>query len=80
MRIEVIGPGCSRCQTLKRNTFDAVAELDLDAEVEYVHEVAEIAKRGVTLTPALLVDGRVRVAGRVPSVKEIKAILTYPRS
>ena len=79
MRIEVLGPGCTRCETLKRNTVDAVGELDLDAEVEYVHDVAEIAKRGVTLTPALLVDGHIRVAGRVPSVKEVKAILSHPR-
>jgi len=79
MRIEVLGPGCPRCQNLKGNTVDAVDELGLDAEVDYVHDVAEIGKRGLTLTPALLVDGRVRVAGRVASVKEIKTLLSHPR-
>lgn len=76
MLIRVLGSGCANCKTLTARTTEAVAAAGLDATVEEVHDVAEIAACGVMTTPALDVDGQVVLAGRVPSVAELAALLT----
>jgi small redox-active disulfide protein 2 len=75
MEIKVLGTGCPKCHKLEEETRRAIAELGLECSLEKVTQVAEIMKYGVMITPALVVDGKVKVAGKVPSVAEIKKML-----
>jgi small redox-active disulfide protein 2 len=75
MKILVIGPGCAKCKTLAQFTEQAVKELGLMAEINKVTDIKQIIALGVMLTPALAVNGTVKVVGRVPSIPEIKAML-----
>ena len=76
MTIQVLGPGCGRCEALHYITLTAVAELGLDARVEKIYDAAEMACLGVTSTPALALDGRVVVSGAIPSVTVMRRLLT----
>ena len=76
MEIKVLGSGCAKCNQLEEATRQAVARAGIDAQIEKVTDVVQIMGYGVMTTPALVVDGRVRVAGRVPSVEDIAALLT----
>lgn len=73
--IEVLGTGCMKCKRLMKNVETAVKELGIDAEIKKVDDITEIMDRGVMLTPALAVDGEMKVSGRVADVKELKEIL-----
>ncbi len=64
-----------KCKRLAKNVESAVAELGISAEIEKVEDITAIMDRGVMLTPALIVDGELRVSGRVADVKELKEIL-----
>lgn len=75
MEIKVLGTGCSKCKTLEKLTRDAVAESGISAEIEKVEDIYKIMSYGVMSTPALVVNQKVVVSGRVPSVAEIKDIL-----
>jgi small redox-active disulfide protein 2 len=75
MKIQVLGPGCAKCVELAKRTEDAVKHLGLEASVEKVTDIKEIMGFGVLTTPALVVDGQVRFAGRVPTVAELTTIL-----
>ncbi len=75
MEIKVLGSGCAKCNLLEQATKEAVAKLGLDAEVQHVTDMGEIMRYGVMSTPALVVDDQVRVAGRVPKVDDIVALL-----
>ena len=75
MKLQVLGPGCTRCKTLYKNVETAVAELGLEASLEKVEDLREIVKLGVISTPGLVRDGHVLVSGKVPGVEEIKALL-----
>jgi small redox-active disulfide protein 2 len=75
MDIKVLGPGCPKCQTLEKNTKEAVEELGLEAEVSKVTDVNEIVDYGVFMTPGLVVDGEVKLAGKVATKNEIKKLL-----
>ena len=75
MKIQVLGTGCHKCKTLAQLTEQAVTELGLDAEISKVTDIKEIMAMGVMMTPALAVNGTVKVSGRVPGVAEIKAML-----
>ena len=75
MDIAILGTGCPKCDKLAAETKRAVDDLGLDCDVRKVTAVAEIMKYGVMITPALVVDGVVKVAGKVPSLDEIKAML-----
>jgi len=74
-RIRVLGMGCPKCKKLAENAEAAAKELGLSASVEKVSDIKEIMRLGVMTTPALVVDGKVKVAGKVPSVEEIKKLL-----
>jgi small redox-active disulfide protein 2 len=76
MRIQVLGPGCAKCNELTKRTETAVQQLGLEMAVEKVTDLAEIMKFGVMTTPALVIDGAVKIAGRVPTEAEIQTILT----
>ena len=73
--IQILGPGCPKCKTLTANAEAAVKALGVDATVEKVEKIADIMKFGVMITPALVVDGQVKSAGKVPSVDDIKKLL-----
>jgi small redox-active disulfide protein 2 len=76
MRIEVLGTGCPKCKATVVNAQKAVAELGIQAEVVKVEDLMEIASRGVMMTPALVIDGQVKVVGKVPTADEIKRWLS----
>lgn len=75
MDIKVLGTGCANCTKLEANAKKAVEELGIDAQIEKVQDIADIMGYGVISTPGLVVDGAVKIAGRVASVEEIKNIL-----
>ncbi len=75
MKIQVLGTGCAKCKLLAEQTERAVRELGLDAEVEKVTEITEILDFGVMMTPALAVDGEIKVVGKVPQIEELKEML-----
>jgi small redox-active disulfide protein 2 len=75
MKIQVAGPGCANCKNTEKNVINACAELDLAADIEHVTEWIEIARLGVLRTPAVVVDGKIVVMGRVPTVAELKTLL-----
>ena len=76
MIIKVLGPGCNNCKNLERVTREAVAELGMTVTIEKVEDYAEIAGYGVMSTPALVIDERVIVSGRVPKRSEVREMLT----
>ena len=73
--IVILGTGCPKCRKLDEETRRAAAELGLDCEIRKVEKVADIMKYGVMMTPALVVDGKVAAAGKVPSFDEIKRLI-----
>jgi small redox-active disulfide protein 2 len=76
VEIKILGTGCARCQQLEKVVRQAVDELGLDATVEKVAELTDIMAYGIMSTPGLVIDGEVRLAGRVPKVADVKAILS----
>lgn len=72
MKIEILGMGCPRCKKTAANAEQAVRELGIEAEIVKVETIDEIMKYGVMVTPALVVNGEVKVAGKIPSAEEIK--------
>ncbi|MFA6126041.1 MAG: thioredoxin family protein [Bacteroidales bacterium] len=76
MEIKILGTGCAKCKSLEKVTREVVDEMKLDASVTKVEDIMEIMTFGVMTTPALVVDGKVLVKGRVPNPQEIKQLLT----
>jgi small redox-active disulfide protein 2 len=74
-KVQVLGPGCPKCTELAKRTEAAANALGGDFEVEKVSELSKIMAFGVMVTPALVVDGVVKVVGQVPSVDEIKKMI-----
>jgi small redox-active disulfide protein 2 len=73
--IKILGSGCAKCNELERVTRQAAADLGLPADIEHVSDFAEIVAYGVMSTPALVVDGQVKLAGRVPKVDDVARLL-----
>ena len=76
MKIQIVGSGCTKCKSAESNVRDTCADLNISADISHVYDVKEGAKLGVMLTPAVLVDGRIVVAGRVPTKEELKRLLS----
>jgi len=76
MNIQILGTGCPKCKTLEKAVREIVAESNIDATVTKVDDIMEILKFNVMTTPALVIDGKVVLKGRVPSMAELKEILT----
>ena len=74
-KLQVLGPGCPKCIELARRTETAAQALGGDFEVEKVSELSKIMAFGIFTTPALVVDGEVKVVGQVPSIDEIKKMI-----
>jgi len=73
--LQVLGPGCRNCMRLAENAEAAAKALGIEYTLEKVSDIEAIVKAGIMKTPGLLVDGKVILSGRVPSVEEIKALL-----
>jgi small redox-active disulfide protein 2 len=76
MEIKILGPGCSKCKVMTSQVLRAVDQMQIKAHVTKVEDLEAILAYGVMSTPALVVDGVVKVAGRIASVDEIKKILS----
>ena len=74
-KLQILGSGCAKCNELANRTRAAATALGLEYGIEKVSDLKQIMGFGVMRTPALVIDGAVKVAGRVPSVEEIKALL-----
>ena len=75
MKIQILGTGCAKCEKLAQAADIAAKEMGLDYELEKVTDITKIMAFGVMMTPALAVDGDVKVVGKVPSVEDIKELL-----
>lgn len=75
MKLQILGTGCAKCNALAAATQQAAQALGVPYELEKVTELNRIMAFGVMVTPALVVDGKVKVAGKVPSVDELKKLL-----
>jgi small redox-active disulfide protein 2 len=75
LKVQILGTGCPKCNKLAERVEAAVAELGLACDVEKVTDIKDIMAFGVMMTPALAVDGDVKVSGRLPSVEEIVEVL-----
>ena len=71
MKIEILGTGCPKCSATMANAEKAVTEAGIQADIVKVEDLSEIASRGVMMTPALSIDGEIKVVGRIPSVEDI---------
>jgi len=80
MKIEILGTGCAKCEKLAANAKAAAEAMGIDYELSKVTQIGEIMKRGVMFTPALSIDGTVKVAGKVAGVEEITRILSTAAS
>ena len=76
MKIQILGTGCSKCKQLTENAEKAARNLGLDYELEKVSDIQDIMQFGVMATPALAIDGRVKLVGRVATPVEIQTILS----
>ena len=75
MKLQILGTGCAKCNALMQATDKAAQSLGVPYELDKVTDLRQIMMFGVMTTPALVVDGKVKVAGKVPSVDEIKTML-----
>ena len=74
-KIQILGTGCPKCKKLAELTEQTAKELGIEYELEKVTKINDIMKFGVMVTPALVVDGQVKIAGKLPSVEQLKEIL-----
>jgi len=75
-KLQVLGPGCPKCEELAKRTDEAAKALGKEYELEKVKDLNQMMALGVFMTPALVVDGEVKVVGKVPSVDEIKKMIS----
>lgn len=73
--LQVLGMGCQKCKVLAERTEQAARELGLDCQIEKVTDIEQIARFGIMSTPALAIDGQVRIQGHVPTVHALKDLL-----
>lgn len=75
-RIQILGTGCSKCKKLAETAETAAKELGISCEIEKVTDITKIVQFGVMMTPALAVDGKVKLVGKIPGIEEMKTILS----
>nr|MBD3623002.1 TM0996/MTH895 family glutaredoxin-like protein [Sunxiuqinia sp.] len=76
MDIKVLGTGCPKCKALEKAVHSSLTELKIDANVSKVEDIMQIMQYGVMRTPALVMDGKVVLSGRLPNDEELKTLLT----
>jgi small redox-active disulfide protein 2 len=74
-KIQILGTGCPKCKKLAENAEAAAKEIGIEYELEKLTKINDIMKFGVMITPAIAVDGKVKIAGKVPSVEQLKEML-----
>jgi small redox-active disulfide protein 2 len=74
-KLIVLGPGCARCDTLAQLTAQAADQLGIEYELEKLTDIKQFANYGLMMTPGLVVDGELKVHGKVPPLEQLKAIL-----
>ncbi len=74
--LQILGTGCPKCKKLAEATEDAAKNLGIDYKLEKVTDITAIMSFGVMMTPALAVDGKVKVSGKIPSADELRKILS----
>jgi small redox-active disulfide protein 2 len=79
-KIQILGTGCPKCKKLAENAEAAAKELGIEHQIEKVTAINEIMRFGVMMTPALAIDGKVKIVGKVASVEELKEILNCNKS
>lgn len=75
MKIEILGTGCAKCKQLEKDVYNATAELDIAADISKVEDIKKIMTYKVMSTPALVIDGQVKIAGRLPRKEELCSFL-----
>ena len=75
MKIEIYGSGCSKCKKTEEIVRQVVNELNIEAEISKIEDLQKIIDKGIMMTPAVAVDGVVKILGRVPSIQDVKNIL-----
>jgi len=75
MKIQILGMGCPKCKKLYETAEQAAKELGLDYEMEKIDDIDRITEMGVMMTPALAIDGEVKLEGRIPTIENLKEIL-----
>jgi small redox-active disulfide protein 2 len=75
IKIQILGTGCPKCKKLAELTETAAKELWLEYELEKVTKISDIMKFGIMVTPGLVVDGKVKIAGKVPTIEQLKEML-----
>jgi len=75
-KIQILGTGCPKCNALTQNAETAAKEMGIEYQIEKITEINEIMKFGVMMTPALVIDGQVKIVGKVISPEQIKAMLS----
>ena len=80
MDVKILGPGCMKCKELYEETDKAIKQLGIAATITKVHQISEIMAYKILMTPALVIDGEVKVAGRVPTAAELTSWLTTAAS
>jgi small redox-active disulfide protein 2 len=75
VKIEVLGTGCAKCKQLEKDVYNALVELDIAADVSKVEDIKKIMSYKVMSTPALVIDGQVKIAGRLPRKEELHSFL-----
>ena len=76
MEIKVLGTGCPKCKTLEKEVINSLADLDIAADVSKVEDIVKIMEYGIMHTPALVIDEKVVLSGRIPSKDELKSLFT----
>jgi len=76
MKVQILGPGCARCRQLEANTKEALRLLGMQDPIEHVSDVREIGKFGIVMTPALVINGKAVLSGKVATAAEIQSVIT----
>ena len=75
-QIEILGPGCPKCQKLTEAAQEAAAQIGLECNIVKVTDIQKITSYGIMMTPALVVDGQVKVSGKIPNLDDLKKMLS----
>lgn len=75
MNITIVGTGCAKCKKLEELAREVVAEKGVEASIDKMTDINQIAKTGILMTPGLIIDGKVKVAGKLPSKAEVEKII-----
>jgi len=76
VKIKVLGTGCAKCKTLEQLVSEVINEMAVEASIEKVTDFKEIAKAGIMMTPGLVINGKVKLSGKVPTKAELTNIIT----